>query len=399
MRREAPAARPAADPGRFGRSALIAVVGAGVLATVAMNDASPLAAENLGIVALGGLFLLVLVRVGDRLEAMVPASRVLYFAGELGVVVGIFALQARLGSFGMAWILLMPLLVQGMFVWSWRGMSALTAAVLLLPFFHVLRLAGGAAALEVLVGVGAGVVFVLLFSAATRRERQARARSDRLGEELAVANRRLAELAVQAEELAAERERTRLAREIHDSVGHSLTVAHVQIASSRVHLGPAAAAAQGALDKAGDAVRQGLAELRRSLAGLRSDALAGRPLLEALELLCREASAAGIPTELEVRGEPRSLSRETALTLFRAAQEALTNVQRHSGAARAEVVVDYRPAEVALRVRDDGRGITASEGGGFGLLGVRERVGLHGGVFAAGPGREAGFELSVEIPG
>jgi signal transduction histidine kinase len=286
-------------------------------------------------------------------------------------------------------------------VGTWPGVTALTALALALPTLHALRLAGPEPAFEALVGVGAAILFVLLFSAVTLRERRARAESERLAAQLAGANRRLAELAVQAEELAAARERNRLAREIHDSVGHSLTVANVQIEAAGVHLERERdrERAGAALGKAAGAVKQGLAELRRSVGALRGGPLGDRSLAGALDGLRAEAEAEGLEASVRVLGDPRPIPPETALALFRAAQEGLTNVRKHARAGRVAIGLDYRTAgRVTLTVTDDGVGPRPESDGGFGLFGLSERVELLGGTLNAGPAPAEGFELEVAIP-
>jgi signal transduction histidine kinase len=297
----------------------------------------------------------------------------------------------------MAWILLLPLLVQAMFVWGRWGVAAMAAVVLALPTLHVAHLGGAAAALEVGFGVGAGIVFVLLFSAATLRESRARRESERLGADLAAANERLAELARNAEELATSRERNRLAREIHDSVGHSLTVAHVQLEAAAALLERDPREARQPLEQAAASVRHGLAELRRSVAALRAAPLAGG-LEAALHDLCAEAAAGGPAAELRVLGAPRPLAAASALALYRVAQEGLTNARKHAAASRVEVALDYRAGEVALTVADDGRGPLPDARGGFGLLGLAERLAPLGGVVAAGARPAGGFELRAQVP-
>jgi signal transduction histidine kinase len=143
--------------------------------------------------------------------------------------------------------------------------------------------------------------------------------------------------------------------------------------------------------------------VRRSVGALRDPRVAV-PLSEALSALAEETSAAGVPTSLDVSGAARPLVAAAEESLYRAAQEGLTNVRKHARATRAELVLDYtRPAAVRLEVRDDGAGIAVGDskatGSGFGLLGVRERAAHAGGKVSiqSSPGR--GSTLSVEVPG
>ena len=126
------------------------------------------------------------------------------------------------------------------------------------------------------------------------------------------------------------------------------------------------------------------------------------PLPEALAGLVAETSAAGVPTELEVTGSPRTVPPDTEDSLFRAAQEGLTNVRKHAQAGHARLVLDYERADVVrLEVRDDGTGVITpvADADGFGLLGLRERASRLGGTLAVDstPGR--GLTLRMEVPG
>lgn len=128
-----PAAR---DLDRLGRLTLVGSVSAALVATVAMGDAPAGAAANLVLVGLGLVVLGLMVLVGDRMPQARPTSRVVYFAVQLALVALIFAAQASFGSFGMAWLILMPLLAQGTLCWGWRGRALLAVAVVLLPAVH-----------------------------------------------------------------------------------------------------------------------------------------------------------------------------------------------------------------------------------------------------------------------
>ncbi|MEV1131521.1 histidine kinase [Agromyces sp. NPDC049794] len=261
-------------------------------------------------------------------------------------------------------------------------------------------------------GTLAVTTFTLVVTELLVRERRARA-------ELARANERLRDYAAQAEQLATIQERNRLARDIHDGVGHHLTVVQMVLEAARAVIRTADAdRLDGMLAKAQEQSGQALAEVRRSVAALREQ----RPdLAEALGTLAAEASEAGVATELEVLGRARPVRAEVEESLYRAAQEGLTNVRKHADATRTTVVLDYREADrIRLEVRDDGHGLpepagaadapeaaaaaeTAAAGaaptGGFGLTGLRERMASLGGRMSLAPAGETGLALTVEVPG
>ena len=209
-------------------------------------------------------------------------------------------------------------------------------------------------------------------------EQQARERAEQLTAELEEANVQLAAYATQAEELAMTQERNRLAREIHDNLGHYLTIVNVQIEAARVVMESDPDRALDAMNKAQELTQKGLARVRESVAALRESPVSNRPLGEAIASLVKEAQSSGIVTEFKVTGEPLTLEHKVALALYRAAQEGLTNVRKHARASRVDVLLDYQPDQVRLEVRDNGVG-AAETAGGFGLLGIRERMQLLGG--------------------
>ena len=240
-------------------------------------------------------------------------------------------------------------------------------------------------------GTLAATTFTLLVTELLVREQKSRA-------ELAEANERLRGYAAQAEQLATMQERNRLARDIHDGVGHHLTVVQMLLEAARAVIRTADPERLDAmLAKAQDQSGEALAEVRRSVAALRER----RPdLAEALRTLAEEATEAGVRTELEVHGTARAVRAEVEESLFRAAQEGLTNVRKHADAARSTVVLDYRqPDHVRLEVRDDGRGLHDAPTAGFGLTGVRERMATLGGRMSLDPAAGAGLTLTVEVPG
>jgi signal transduction histidine kinase len=156
--------------------------------------------------------------------------------------------------------------------------------------------------------------------------------------------------------------------------------------------------ADAVLAKAQQQSTEALAEVRRSVSALR-EPRATPPLGDALKGLVADTTAAGVPTELDVTGTVRELSSDAEESLFRVAQEGLTNVRKHAAAGRARLVLDYRgDGTVRLEVCDDGQG-GAADGSGFGLLGLRERASRVGGSvdIESAPGR--GTTLRVAVPG
>jgi signal transduction histidine kinase len=248
------------------------------------------------------------------------------------------------------------------------------------------------------VGFGSAVLFVAIFASVANEADKARSKVEQLAAELGEANRQLREYALQVEELATIRERNRLAREIHDSLGHYLTVVNVQIEAARVMLTTNPAKAEENLSKAQTLAREGLAEVRRSVAALRSAPTESKPLTDLLQNLVEETRKAGIVADFRVSGEPRPLDPQAEHALYRAAQEGLTNVRKHANASRVKLCLDYDSgSKVSLQVEDNGVGTDKTDGG-FGLLGMRERVQLLGGKLQTYTEKGKGFRLEVELP-
>jgi signal transduction histidine kinase len=215
---------------------------------------------------------------------------------------------------------------------------------------------------------------------------------------LTAANQQLRDFAAQREALAAAHERNRIAREIHDGLGHYLTTIHMQIQAALAVLDRDRPRAEQTLAKAQGLAHEALGDVRRSVAALRLDPAEPRPLPELLEALVETARATGLPATLAVLGNPRPLGPQAEQALYRAAQEGLTNVRKHARATHATLTLDYRgPAAIRLVVQDDGCG-AAETTGGFGLLGLRERVQLLGGQLQVETAPDAGLILSVEVP-
>ncbi|MEZ4518876.1 MAG: sensor histidine kinase [Chloroflexota bacterium] len=244
------------------------------------------------------------------------------------------------------------------------------------------------------------IVFVVVFVYLTQRAEDAQAESEALTVKLEAANRELAAYAVQAEELATIQERNRLAREIHDNLGHYLTVVNVQIKAAQAVMDKDPERAGSALDKAQQLTQEGLNAVRQSVFALRESPLGGHSLPDAINALAQEMQASGIVCTFEIAGDPRLLDPRIDLTLYRTAQEALTNVRKHARASRVEIVLDYNnPDNVTLSISDNGIGtVMVEDDHRFGILGLQERVRQLGGELAIETAPGQGFRLTISLP-
>jgi signal transduction histidine kinase len=198
-------------------------------------------------------------------------------------------------------------------------------------------------------------------------------------------------------------ERARIARELHDVVAHGVSVMVVQAGAARRVLSADPQQAERSLLAVEATGRQSLAEMRRLLGVLRTEAgglsLAPQPGLARVNDLVEQIRGAGLPVEVLNKGEARPLPAGVDMVAYRVIQEALTNVLKHAGAARATVTIGYLPDRIDLEVRDDGQGKAAqTDGRGHGLFGMRERVGLYGGRLNAGTLEAGGFVVNASIP-
>ena len=197
-------------------------------------------------------------------------------------------------------------------------------------------------------------------------------------------------------------ERNRIARELHDVIGHSVSVMTVQASAVRRLMRADQAKERAALETVEATGREALAEMRRMVGVLRSPNgapdLTPPPTLEQLDRLVGKFREAGLDVRVQTEGEPAALPPGLDLTAYRLVQEGLTNALKHARAEHVVVRLCYRPDCLALSVRDDGRGPDPAAAPGNGLLGMRERVSVYGGSLSAGAADGGGFELSAELP-
>jgi signal transduction histidine kinase len=238
-----------------------------------------------------------------------------------------------------------------------------------------------------LLGYLTALVFVIGFSRLAAGHYDERQRATELARELAAANDRVAQLA-------STNERNRIAREVHDGLGHSLTVAHLQLEAARESLHSDPARTEQILERVQAVIQAGLRDVRSSVGMLRGPA--ARPVTDAISGWASELRSDGITVALDMASTPPS-SAATAHVLYRAAQEAVTNIRKHAKATAVEIAMAPTTTGWKLRIADDGLGASATDRG-YGLAGIRERVTALGGSVAidTAPGR--GFALTLELP-
>ena len=253
--------------------------------------------------------------------------------------------------------------------------------------------------------------FVALFSLVFRVLEQQRDRAERLlrkleesNAELEQAHAQLQDYANEVEELTIVRERTRLAREIHDTLGHYLSILNIQLETigKLQERDPARAVVE--IAEARRVAAQSMQEVRNAVTALRPTSVAVLNFAEAVTQLGKEfeRNAPETALTLDLETELPPLSPDISVALYRAVQETLTNIRKHAEASKVLVRLRYEDGTLDLLVLDNGKGmaLTAPErqGEGFGLVGLRERIELLGGQVSYGSAEQGGYRVTVHAP-
>ncbi|GII84009.1 hypothetical protein Ssi03_19990 [Sphaerisporangium siamense] len=342
---------------------------------------------------IGALFALDLIE-SRRFRPGPPPARVA--AALLGLRLALFVLVTAFDGSGLSHVLLVlvPFTARLSFGRTAGAVSAVACAAVVLAGYQWAA-PGWPGDIEyvsdlLMLGVGLILSFAVAGVAAGAEEDRARLRES---------NARLAAYAGQAGELAAAAERVRVARDIHDGLGHHLTAVAVLLEKATAFGERDPALARQALADARESTRRALDDVRRSVRTLRAPAAPAPEfsLLAALTDLAAGAAGQAPAVELDLGGDETGYDPRVRTTLYRAAQEALTNARRHAGATRVSVGLALGDAEARLVVADDGRGFAAGAEG-FGLTGMRERVRLAGGHLDLATGPGAGTRITITIP-
>ncbi|MCP4164491.1 MAG: sensor histidine kinase [Chloroflexi bacterium] len=276
----------------------------------------------------------------------------------------------------------------------WLGIfTFITGIVLFIGF-------GGPEGLLILPIYGAGYAFFAVFANQTREAIEAQNESERLYHELQQAHAQLRNYAEQVEELTIIEERNRLAREMHDTVGHRLTVSAVHLEAAQRLIPDNPEKASTMVETVRGQITEALTELRQAVAALRAPVEEDLSLINSLQRLATQfEQGTGITVQLELPEDFPPLEPKQRQAMYRAAQETLTNVQRHSQAQHVWLQLQVQNDSLILYISDDGIGVPPDlQPSGFGLKGLSERATQLGGNFHLAPRPDGGTQATFHIP-
>lgn len=337
-----------------------------------------------------------------------PASARLHVAQQWAFLVSssilILAIVWMSGQFDAAYLLSILCIQAGFKRGVWPAGLIFGAANL--AAWSILQIAMGMPMTSIIMVesyLASGIVFALLATTLLERYSNQTRRAEGLLKELQSANLELKVAHQKETDLAIAQERLRLARDIHDGLGHHLTVLSIQLqaASKLVDRDPQATSE--AIEICRSETQAALEEVRHSVSVMRQSPQVDRSLPEALASLAQSfGRLTGLDVRFELVGGAFDLAPIARQTFYRATQEGLTNAQKHAkNAQHIDICLVYEPQSVRLTVQDDGLRPSTSappSPSGFGLEGLHERVEQLGGFFRSGPGQTGGFELEICIP-
>lgn len=340
------------------------------------------------------------------MAALLPSGALAYKIGYVAIEIALVFYGATLGYLHVLPTLYLIVLIQSCFLFKPLGSWLVAGLSFLLFLAHQVRYVQSVALLvesssrhlfwmhliaETLM-FGLGLFFALKLVNTLLSERQ-------MKEQLAGAHEQLRQYALQIEDLAAVQERNRIAREIHDSLGHTLTAQNIQLQTA-VKLWPRDPdQARPFLEQAQRLAATAMQEVRRSVSTLRADAREEPPLEEAIESLVndfRQGTGVSTSTCMNVSIPVPS---QTVTVLYRIVQEALTNIYKYAQATEVTVEVETTPEQVRLVIIDNGQGFNPEQKmSGFGLQGMQERVAALSGDFHLHTAPGAGCQIWIELP-
>ncbi len=321
----------------------------------------------------------------------------LFLALMTAIVVCLMSMDVNWGVFPMLFFVLSPTAIMAFpgrpgLIWLiiFSLVTAITLVIITTPLNAVM----------LSLPFSAGYGFFGAFARALANAEEARNESQRLLTELRAAHEQLQDYAARIEQLAISEERNRLAREMHDTLGHRLTVAAVQLEGAQRLIERDPGRAAGMVETVRAQVREALAELRATVATMREPFEAELSLVVSLKRLAESFDqATDLKVHLDLPTELCPLPNAYRLAFYRATQEALTNVQRHAQAQNVWISLSQAGDQIALQVSDDGAGfLDETKETAFGLRGMRERISHLGGTLSIANRAEGGAQLRIQLP-
>lgn len=240
--------------------------------------------------------------------------------------------------------------------------------------------------------------FIVSFTQMVINEERSRIEIEGLVKDLEATNEQLKLYANQVEELTLTRERNRIAREIHDGLGHYLTTISMQIKAAQATMKKDPESAAELLSTAETLSDDALKDVRQSISALRDTKKSDIPFTQRLTRLLKPFENTGYITEVNITGHERQLTPEVEVLFFRALQEGLSNIGKHSNASKISVIIHFdENGDTSLTLTDDGIGANALNGG-YGIIGLRERAEQLSGVLTIETNKNKGFTLKVMVP-
>jgi signal transduction histidine kinase len=347
----------------------------------------------------------------DRLEYRLFGEETPLRAALILFVIRILVYEAVVWSDDYRYSLLLTLFLPLLGLWYFGGLIGVELAILACVDYAFHQMANTPDWVSNPDNLQSDLVFLLAlgFTLAVGqvlvREKTSRMRSETLLAELEEAHQQLRRYAGQVEELATAKERNRLAREIHDGLGHYLTIINVQLEKALTYRERSPDEEEQAVRDAKRLASEALQDVRRSVSALRAT---DEPfvLIPALHTLVERLDATQLGMELQIEGREEGYSQQALLALFRVAQEGLTNVQKYAHGASTRLDVQFGETNATLRLSDSGPGFDLAQladlrpgrAGSYGLQGIRERLELLGGTLQVDSRPGQGASLSATVP-
>jgi signal transduction histidine kinase len=322
--------------------------------------------------------------------------KLLYFAAQL-ILGGLIVYLGR--GAGINALVLLPLVAHTAMLLDQDRMLVVNGAIIATYILSVLAYSNNLA--EVWQGIPfffTGQVVILIFTQMAVTELRARVKLENLAEELSEANKNLSEYASRVKDLTIIQERNRLAREIHDGLGHYLTIINMQLKAAAAVINKDKNKAENMIQSATHLSSEALIDVRNSVYALRQDSIEIKPLAERLTIIADSSSSKTQKISVNVIGDSREILPNVDLTLYRAGQEMINNAMKHSQASEVTLTLDYTDRNyIILTAQDNGIG-NNSVNQGFGLLGIKERVRLLNGEVEIKTSQGEGFMIKINIP-